>query len=121
MRPHLIEKERKRIQAAAKSIENWASQCRNKHKLDAMRGLAKRDRRFVVEASKLDQDSNLLGVQNGVVHLPTGELRVDSKEDLVTKRCSVAYNPIAKAERWELFISEITSSGGRLVGGVNGS
>ena len=117
MKPHLSDKERDRIQAAAKSIENWSSKCRDKHKLDAMQDLAKRDRRFVVEASKLDQDSELLGVQNGVVHLRTGELRVDSREDLVTKRCTVDYNPMATAERWELFISEITSSGGRLVGG----
>ena len=115
--PHLSDKERKCIQAAAKSIENWASQCRNKHRLDAMLGLAQRDRRFVVEASKLDQDSKLLGVQNGVVDLPTGELRVDSKKDFVTKRCSVVYNPMAEAVRWSLFISEITSFGGRLVGG----
>jgi len=115
MQPHLSDKERKCIQAAAKSIENWASQCRNKHRLDAMLGLAQRDRRFVVEASKLDQDSKLLGVQNGVVDLPTGELRVDSKKDFVTKRCSVVYNPMAEAVRWSLFVSEITSCDGRLV------
>jgi P4 family phage/plasmid primase-like protien len=118
LQPHLSDKESGRMQAIANSIEKWAEQCRNKFRLDAMLSLAQRDRRFVFEVSKLDQNPYLLGAQNGVINLRTGDLQADSRSDFVTKRCSVAYNPTAKAERWEVFISEITSFDGRLIDGV---
>ncbi len=118
LEPHLSDTEAKRLEMVAKSIEKWASQCRNKPRLDAMLGLAQRDRRFVVEASKLDQDPYLLGVQNGVIDLRTGHLQADSRSLFVTKRCTVAFNPKAVAVRWPLFISEITSHEARIVNGA---
>ena len=116
--PKLSKEESRRLENVAESIMKWAEQCRNKFRLDAMLSLAQRDRRFVVEASKLDQNPYLLGAQNGVINLRTGDLQADSRSDFVTKRCAVAYNPTAKAERWEVFISEITSFDGRLINGV---
>ena len=118
LNPHLSDKESDRLQKIADSIESWASQCRNKPRLDAMLGLAQRDRRFVIVESKLDQNPHLVGVQNGVVNLKTGELQADSRLDLVTKRCSVIYNQSAEAPRWLLFISEITSYDGLFSDGV---
>lgn len=116
---HISEKEKKHLEATAKSIENWSQQCRNKHRLDAMLGLAQRDMRFVIQASELDQDPFLLGVANGTVNLRTGLLQPNSRSDFVTKRCPVAFNPIATAPRWQVFISEITSTGGILIHGVS--
>ena len=115
---HTSDREKKHLEATAKSLENWAQQCRNKSRIDSMLGLAQRDIRFVVQASELDRDPFLLGVANGTVNLRTGLLQPDSRSDFVTKRCPVAFNPTATAPRWQVFISEITSTGGILVLGV---
>ena len=115
---HISEKERKHLEATAKSLENWSQQCRNKPRLDAMLGLAQRDMRFVIQASELDRDPFLLGVANGTVNLRTGLLQPNSRSDFVTKRCPVAFNPTATAPRWQVFILEVTSTGGVLILGV---
>lgn len=49
----------------------------------------------------------LLGVTNGVVDLRTGELRDGQPKDRITKRTKVLYDPLAKADRWEAFLTEI--------------
>ena len=116
--PHISDKERKHLEATAKSLENWSQQCRNKPRLDAMLGLAQRDRRFVIQASELDRDPFLLGVANGTVNLRTGQLQPNSRSDFVTKRCPVAFNPTATAPRWQVFILEITSTDGIFIAGV---
>ena len=82
-----------------------------------MLGLAQRDRRFVIQASQLDQNQWLLGVFNGVVDLKNGELRPDSRDDFVTKRSPVAFNPKATAPRWTQFILEISSKPDGLLNG----
>jgi P4 family phage/plasmid primase-like protien len=50
-------------------------------------------------------------VEDGVVDLRTSELREsEAREDYVTKRCSIRYNPNAKAPRWESLIAEVTGA-----------
>ena len=94
---------------ASKKSYAWAIQCRNKNRLDAMIGLAQRDKRFMLESNLLDKDPWLFGVGNGVINLQDGLLRQDSKDEFVLKRSMVNYNPTAACPRWEEFISEITS------------
>ncbi|MFJ3084434.1 phage/plasmid primase, P4 family [Streptomyces halstedii] len=62
-----------------------------------------------VPASAADFDAHheLLSVENGTVDLRTGELRPHRPEDMITKRLDLAYNPEAKADRWEQFLTEI--------------
>jgi putative DNA primase/helicase len=103
-------KQRKDFESIAEGFRGWASSCRNKTRLDAMLAVAQRDGRFIIQSSDVDNKPMLLGVANGVVDLVTGVLRGDVKSEYVLKRSSVAYNPIAKAPRWEKFITEITSS-----------
>jgi P4 family phage/plasmid primase-like protien len=54
----------------------------------------------------LDADPWLLGVQNGVIDLRTGELRAARPGDLITMQCPVEYDPKAEAPRWEEAIKE---------------
>jgi putative DNA primase/helicase len=105
----LDDTERKRIEAAAKSVDAWAAQCRNKQRLDNMLTLAKCDARFALPIAMLDTSLDLLGVANGVVDLRTGQLRDASRDDYVTKRSPVKFNPERSAPRWRKFIVEITS------------
>lgn len=108
-RQGLDDKERKRIDQAAASIEKWATQCRNKKAIDSMLTLAKGDARFALAVSELDRDPWLFGVDNGVVDLRHGTLRDACRDDYVTRRAPVAFNPMAKAPRWAQFIEEITA------------
>ncbi|MFF4478726.1 phage/plasmid primase, P4 family [Streptomyces sp. NPDC001520] len=59
------------------------------------------------KAEDFDATPELLSVANGTVNLRTGNLHPHDPRDMITRRLDVAYRPEAKAERWELFLSEI--------------
>lgn len=95
----------------AETQTKWATKCRNKAALDAMISLARKIPGVPISITELDRDPWLLGVENGVVDLRTGLLReTEAREDYVTKRCPVRFDPEAKAPRWERFITEITGT-----------
>ena len=62
-------------------------------------------------ASINDFDSNqyILNCRNGTLHLDTMVFTEHRSEDMLTKMCPVNYDPHAKCERFERFISEIMS------------
>lgn len=92
-------------------LYKWAVKCRSKGAIEAMITLARKKPGVPISVNDLDRDPFLLGVENGVVDLRTGELReTDAREDYITKRCRVRYNPNARAPRWEKFIKEITGA-----------
>lgn len=101
---------RKHLERAAENLNTWARNCRNRNTLAAMRGMAECDGRFTLSAKKLNTDPWLFGVDNGVVNLRTGTLRPASRDEFVTRRSPVAFNPEATAPRWHQFIAEITST-----------
>lgn len=96
------------LRKAAEKLHKWALQCWGHRGIVNMLAIASRDARAIVSASQLDTDPWLLGVPNGVVDLRTGQLRMAAREDLVTRRTSVPFDPSAPAPRWRLFIQEIT-------------
>jgi len=85
----------------------WAKACGNVKQINAIRSLAATEGAIVVTSDTLDRDPYLLGVENGVVDLRTGQLRADARDEFVTRRVPVAFNPDAKAPRWERFQQEI--------------
>jgi putative DNA primase/helicase len=103
---HLLHEMKKRSDEAL----NWANQCRNQPKLDALRALAERSTEFHLDAGLVDADPLLIGVLNGVVDLRTGLLHPASKDQYVLKTAKVKFNVNATAPRWEKFVEEITSS-----------
>lgn len=103
----LSKDERKRLDAAVESVEKWAGHCRNKRTIDAMLALASKNPQVVVPVSSLDTDPWLFGVANGVVDMRTGQLRPEAREEFVTKRSPIAFDPAAQAPRWVRFIEEI--------------
>ncbi len=111
--PTLDLKGRALVEKDAENTQKWARSCREKRRIDAMLGLASCDARFTVAATSLDTDHWLLGVDNGVVDLRTGQLRQAGRDEYVTKRSPVRFNPEAKAPRFAQFITEITSEPAR--------
>lgn len=91
-------------------------------RLTAMIQLASSEIEVVLQPSMLDADPNLLGVQNGVINLNTGEFRAASREDYVTKFTGVSYDPDAKCPNWNAFLKKIVTDDelikylGRVVG-----
>ena len=77
-------------------------------RIKAMVSLAESEATVVLAARKLDADPWLLGVQNGVIDLKTGQFRPARREDLITKRANVTYNPRARWPQWLKFLKTIT-------------
>jgi putative DNA primase/helicase len=88
----------------------WATKCRSKNAIDSMVTQARKVAGVPISVNELDRNPWLLGVENGVVDLRTGELRPDARDELVTKRCPLRYNLAATAPRWEQAIREITGA-----------
>jgi putative DNA primase/helicase len=77
-------------------------------RLNAMVSLAESEAPVVLAGHKLDADSWLLGVQNGVIDLKTGQFRPARQEDLITKRAEVAFDAAAKCSEWIKFLATVT-------------
>jgi putative DNA primase/helicase len=93
----------------AKDLFSWAVKCRSRSGIANMIELARRQVGVSISVTELDRKPHLLGVENGVVDLRTGQLRRnEAREDYVTKRSTIAYNPRAGAPRWSQLIDEAT-------------
>lgn len=90
------------------SLRRHALKSQAEARLKAMVALAETEARVVVPASKLDADTWLLGVQNGVIDLRTSQFRAAQRDDLITKRANVAFDPAAHCPAWLTFLQTIT-------------
>ncbi|MFV8582128.1 DNA primase family protein [Ralstonia pseudosolanacearum] len=70
--------------------------------------LARSDRRLAARPADFDQDPDLLNVANGVIHLPSGELRPHSPDMRMVRQSPVEYKPDAQAPQWLRFLDEIS-------------
>jgi putative DNA primase/helicase len=70
--------------------------------------LAESELPVVLSHKLLDDDPMLLGVQNGVIELATGTFREGRREDYISKRCEVAFDPDATCPEWRKFQAMIT-------------
>ena len=85
----------------------YALKCQGAQRLAAMVELAKTERAVILPVSMIDTDPLLLGVENGVIDLRTGVFRPAEREDYVTKRCGVAFDPSATCPNWDAFLQRI--------------
>jgi putative DNA primase/helicase len=70
---------------------------------------------IAVDADLLDADSMLLGVENGVVDLRTGEGRPADRADLITKSCRAPFDDLATCPLWEDFLETIFAGDGEVI------
>ena len=94
-------------EAVRNAQRKYALKCQGAQRLAAMVELAKTERAVVLPVSMIDSDPLLLGVENGVIDLRTGVFRPAEREDYVTKRCSVAFDPSATCPNWDAFLQRI--------------
>jgi putative DNA primase/helicase len=89
-------------------VIKWANQGKSNTRLANMLKSANSDPRIVVGVEQWDGNTHLLGVQNGVVDLRTGELLKGRPDLYITRRAPVAYTPGLRNVRWEQFIDYAT-------------
>ena len=90
-----------------KDMLNEVKRASKKPNLEAMIQLSLSEEGMSVDYAKLDADNFLLGVQNGVVDLDTGNLLPVTTESLVTKRANVEFNVDADCPRFKQFLVEV--------------
>lgn len=77
--------------------------------INAALTLAQSDPRIAVTHEDFDKDPELLNVANGVVHLPTGELRPHDAALRMARQCPIAYDPKARRPVFDRFMREISN------------
>jgi putative DNA primase/helicase len=87
---------------------NFAMSFENRGRLQAAIALAQDDPRVRLNYKLLDADPLLVGVLNGIIDLRSGEFRQGRREDLITKRCNVIYDPAATCPNWMAFQERIS-------------
>lgn len=60
-----------------------------------------------MSGNEFDLDPWLLGCENGVVDLRTGELRDGRPEDLITMSTGLSFDPAATCPRWDRYLLEV--------------
>ncbi len=88
-------------------------------RLRALTTLAASERRVVVRVDQLDADPMLFNTANGTIDLSSGELRPHDRDDLLTKRSPVVYDPDAACPLWDAFIERIFGGDADLIAYVN--
>jgi putative DNA primase/helicase len=102
-----VEAARVSDEALRTSLRKHAIASQNAQRLAAMVKLAESEMETVLAVEKIDADPLLLGVRNGVVDLRTGQFRPTQREDYVTKRAGVAFDPSIGCPRWIAFLDKI--------------
>ncbi len=100
---------------ARKALAKWAQASESHSRLRAMQACAQAIEGIAIRPDAFDADPWALNVANGTIDLRTGQLRPHAREDLITKVAPVAYDPLARCDRWERFVSEIAAGRADLV------
>jgi putative DNA primase/helicase len=92
-----------------KKMRMHAFKSQERRRIDNMVALARNSIIVSLPPDRLDADPMLLGVLNGVIELSTGTFRDGKREDYITKRCNVAFDPAAKCPNWDTFHERIAT------------
>jgi len=96
-------------------ILSWAKDSDSRTRLIKMLEAARSIEPIGVYPKDFDTDFWLLNCLNGTVDLRTGELRPHNPNDMLTRLCSVEFDPDAKSQRWNKFLKTITDGDDSLV------
>lgn len=105
--------EDKGSQEKAQKLFGFALKCEEIGEINAAIKLAVAVPGMTKAVGELDADPMLFCCENGTIDLRTGELRPHRREDLITKRSFVTFDPAAQSPVFDKFISGAT--GGDLV------
>lgn len=112
------------IQKLSKTIEDettrnqlsrFASSCQSMPNIQAGVKILKSLPNIGTTHTEWNTDPFLLGVNNGVIDLRTGNLREGLRGELISQKASIDFNPHAKAPVWEKFVNDIFNNDAELI------
>lgn len=89
------------------AIERWVTESINKNGIGRMITLASAVDGVPILVRDLDKDSDLFNVRNGTIDTKSGKVYEHSRNDFITQMAAAEYDPEARSETWENFISSI--------------
>src|SRR5262245_13993758 len=89
------------------TIEAFARKSENAAAIRATLECARNEVNISISANDFDADPWLLNCKNGTLDLLSGELRPHSRDDLITKMCSVRFDEDATCPRFASFLKRI--------------
>ena len=104
------------IELGDDDLRKYGRACESVAKQESMLKALSRLKEVADGGGRWDANPNLIGVANGVVDLTTGTLRPGKQEDLITLGVPIAFDPAAKAPRWEQYLLEVFDGDEELVG-----
>jgi putative DNA primase/helicase len=89
-----------------KALARHATGSEAEARIRAMLELAKSE--LPVSPDELDDDPWLLNAQNGTIDLRSGDLHAHRREDLITRLAPARFDPAARSDTWDRFLSAAT-------------
>jgi putative DNA primase/helicase len=100
-------------QERRKALSKWAVRTQSARSIADFLKLARHH--VPQRITDFDRDPMLLNVANGTVELRTGVLREHRASDLMLKQSPMAFDPSARAPRWERHLQEVFEEDGELI------
>lgn len=92
----------------SRRLFSHALKAQNNQQIKSMIALARSESGMSEKnVDRLNNDTHLLGVKNGVVDLKTGSLICPEPTMLITKQCNASYFPDAECPQWLKFLNEV--------------
>jgi putative DNA primase/helicase len=91
-------------------LAKWSLSCESRSRLENMVALASREQKVSTNSVSFDVSPWLLNCANGTIDLEAKTFRPARREDLLSKRSPVAYDPNARCPRFDAFLAEILPS-----------
>ena len=98
-----------------KLLYKHAAKSESESRLNAMVSLVRCESNIAIISEQFDKDIFLLNCKNGTLDLATGELRPHSKNDYITRRVELNYNPSADCPEWKKFLVDIFQGDSQLI------
>lgn len=95
---------------------DWARKSLQRQRIEAAVKLTNTFDRIKLHITDFDADPWVLTVGNGTLNLRTGELREFSRDDMITKRTHIKYDPDAYDERWVRYLEDSTGGDQDFIG-----
>jgi len=86
------------------TVSRWAIGSENRTRIEAAVSLSQKLQPVADSGENWDTDKWLLGCENGVVDLKTGQIRPGKQSDCITMTTGIKFDPNAKCERWMQFL-----------------
>jgi hypothetical protein len=95
-------------------LAKHAANSENASRINAMLQLAESTPAIQARVEDFDVEPWLLNVENGTIHLRTGQLHPHHREDLITKMAPVVYDPETVCPSWHAFLDRVMGRDGAM-------